>query len=47
MKNVLVTHLIMHCPSHILKIAVVEEGIAIEFHPYSYLFYTDGSDFCY
>lgn len=46
-KEVSVTHLIVHRPSHILQIAVVEEGIAIEFHPHSDLFYTDCPDFCY
>lgn len=37
----------MHCPTNILQIAVVKKGIAVEFHPHSNLFYTDGPDFCY
>lgn len=41
------THLIVHCPTNILQIAVVKKGIAVEFHPHSNLFYTDGPDFCY
>lgn len=41
------THLVVHRPSHVLQIAVVEEGIAVEFHPHTDLFYTDRPDFRY
>lgn len=46
-RNLNIQYLIMHCPSHILQITVVEEGITVEFHPYSNLLYTDCPDFCY
>lgn len=37
----------MHRPSNVLQIAIVEEGITVELHPHSNLFYTDGPDFRY
>lgn len=38
------THSVMKSPSHILQIAVIQEGVAVHLHPHTDLLNADGSN---